>query len=90
MRPRKSWRMNEQNLVRVNDILSELTKQLGPLERQAETARVYLKKKEELKTCDVNMFLMEMERIKSQRIWMKTEEKALCVRRGDPGDEIRL
>ena len=55
-----------QNLVRVNDILSELTKQLGPLERQAETARVYLKKKEELKTCDVNMFLMEMERIKSQ------------------------
>lgn len=55
-----------QNLVRVNDILSELTKQLGPLERQAETARVYLKKKEELKACDVNMFLMEMERIKSQ------------------------
>lgn len=55
-----------QNLVRVNDILSELTKQLGPLERQAEAAKVYLKKKEQLKTYDVNMFLLEMERIKGQ------------------------
>ena len=32
----------QQNLVRVTDILSELTKQLGPLERQSETARIYL------------------------------------------------
>lgn len=53
-----------QNLVRVNDILSELTKQLGPMERQAETAKIYLKKKEELKAYDVNMFLMEMDRIR--------------------------
>lgn len=54
----------QQNLVRVTDILSELTRQLGPLERQSETARVYLKKKEELKLLDVNMFLMELERIR--------------------------
>ena len=38
-----------QNLVRVNDILSELEKQVGPLERQSEKAREYLKRKEELK-----------------------------------------
>ena len=38
----------QQNLVRVNDILSELTRQLEPLERQSETAKIYLKKKEEL------------------------------------------
>ena len=56
----------KQNLQRINDILSELTRQLGPLERQAETARQYLKKKEELKSLDVNMFLLEMERIKTQ------------------------
>ena len=36
----------QQNLVRVNDILAELTRQVGPLERQAEHAKVYLKKKE--------------------------------------------
>ena len=38
-----------QNLTRVNDILAELEKQIGPLERQSETARIYLKMKEELK-----------------------------------------
>lgn len=53
----------KQNLVRVNDILAELTRQLGPMERQAETARIYLKKKEELKTLDVNLFLLDYERI---------------------------
>ena len=38
----------KQNLVRVNDILSELEKQVGPLEKQSEGAKVYLRKKEEL------------------------------------------
>lgn len=56
----------KQNLVRVNDILSELEKQIGPLERQSETAKVYLKKKEELKTLDVNVFLLENARLKEQ------------------------
>lgn len=51
-----------ENLIRVNDILTELERQIGPLEKQSEAAKIYLKKKEELKTLDVNMFLMEMER----------------------------
>ncbi len=52
-----------QNLLRVNDILAELEKQRGPLERQSEKAREFLKKKEELKTYDINMFLLETARI---------------------------
>ena len=56
----------KQNLVRVNDILSELEKQIGPLEKQSETAKIYLKKKEELKTLDVNMFLLENNRLQEQ------------------------
>ena len=63
----------QQNLVRVTDILSELTRQLCPLERQSETARVYLKKKEELKILDVNMYLAESAHIKEQL--KETEEK---------------
>lgn len=56
----------KQNLLRVNDILSELEKQIGPLEKQSETAKIYLKKREELKTLDVNMFLLENNRLQEQ------------------------
>ena len=56
----------KQNLVRVNDILSELEKQTGPLEKQSEKARIYLRKKEELKTLDVNVFLVENISIREQ------------------------
>ncbi len=49
------------NLVRVNDILSELEKQGGPLGKQSEKARQYLLLKENLKTNDINAFLLEME-----------------------------
>ncbi len=56
----------KQNLVRVKDILSELEKQIGPLEKQSETAKIYLKKREELKTLDVNMFLLENNRLQEQ------------------------
>ncbi len=56
----------KQNLVRVNDILSELEKQIGPLEKQSDKAKIYLKKKEELKVLDVNVFLMENVHIKEQ------------------------
>lgn len=56
----------KQNLIRVNDILSELEKQIGPLEKQSEKARIYLKKKEELKALDVNVFLLENRRLQEQ------------------------
>ena len=62
----KKLEEEQQNLTRVNDILSELSRQLGPLERQSETAKIYLKKKDELKQLDINMFLLEMEHSKSQ------------------------
>ncbi len=52
------------NLTRITDILSELEKQLEPLEKQSEIAKVYLKNKERLKTLDVNIFLMDNERLK--------------------------
>ena len=64
-----------QNLVRVNDILSELTRQLGPMERQAEKAKVYLKKKEELKIYDVNMFLTDMQQLKTDLEAAKNKQK---------------
>lgn len=67
-----------QNLLRVNDILAELEKQRGPLEKQSETAKEYLKKKEELKAYDINMFLLETARLKEQ---IKDIEEKLAVTR---------
>ncbi len=61
------------NLVRVNDILSELEKQVKPLEVQSEKAKEYLKLKEELKTNDINVFLLELESIKTKTA--ENEEK---------------
>ena len=51
------------NLVRVNDILSELEKQVGPLQVQSEKAKEYLDYKADLKKYDVNAFLLESDRI---------------------------
>ena len=56
----------KQNMLRINDILTELEKQIGPLEKQSEKAKIYLKQKEELKTLDVNMFLLENNRLRGQ------------------------
>ena len=70
----------KQNLVRVNDILAELEKQTGPLERQSEKAKIYLKKKEALKTLDVNVFLLENMRVRKQ---LEEVEGKLHIAGGD-------
>ncbi len=59
----KKLEQEKENLTRVNDILSELETRVGPLEEQSRVARDYLQKKEELKNLDVNMFLMEIDRL---------------------------
>lgn len=69
----KKLEEEQQNLVRVTDILSELTRQLTPLEKQAETAKIYLGKREALKELDVNLFLAENEHTES--LLKELEEK---------------
>ncbi|SFP89318.1 condensin subunit Smc [Butyrivibrio proteoclasticus] len=64
------------NLTRLSDILSELEKQVGPLEKQSEVAKEYLKLRERLKTLDVNMFLVEN---KSQRQQLEDAENNLGI-----------
>ena len=60
----KSLEAERDNLSRVNDILYELEKQVGPLQKQSETARKYLLFKDELKKLDINAFFLEMEHLK--------------------------
>ncbi len=61
----KKLEQERANLVRVSDILSELERQTGPLEKQSETAKSYLQMKEELKRLDVNIFLIDNENAKA-------------------------
>lgn len=74
------------NLVRVSDILSELEKQVGPLERQSRAAREYLQLKDSLKICDANLFLMETEGTGKQ---LEEVEKRQQILSGDMEDTGR-
>lgn len=62
----KSLDSESQNLIRINDILAELEKQVGPLARQSEKAKEYLKLKEILKRYEVNLFLLEAGSVKKE------------------------
>ncbi|MEG1596575.1 MAG: chromosome segregation protein SMC [Lachnospiraceae bacterium] len=62
----KKLESEQANLVRVNDILGEQEKQLLPLLKQSESAKIYIQKKEELKEYEVNLFLMEIDRMETQ------------------------
>ncbi len=81
-----------QNMVRVEDILAELEKQVGPLKKQSETAREYLRLREELKTYEVNLFLNETETLKTQLADLTEKEGIvsadLAETRGE-SDQIR-
>ena len=68
------------NLVRISDILTELEKQVGPLEWQSRSAREYLQLKEELKICDANQFLLDTENTQGQ---LKTVENRRRLLSGD-------
>ena len=61
----KKLESDHDNLVRVSDILQELSKQVEPLRKQSETAEKYLKLRDEVKALDLNLFLLQSEASKS-------------------------
>ncbi len=55
----------QENLNRALDVLAEQEKQLGPLKKQAENAKLYLGFKEQLKTLEVNVYVNQYENASS-------------------------
>lgn len=62
----KNLEAESQNLLRVEDILTELEKQVGPLEEQSEKAKEYLRLKEALKGYEVGLFRMDYESLQQE------------------------
>lgn len=56
----------EENLVRVGDIVSELSAQVEPLYKQSQKAREYLDLREENEKLEVNLFIQTVERLKRE------------------------
>lgn len=73
----KALEVERQNLSRVNDILSELEKQVGPLERQSKKARQYLLFRDKLKLLEANYFFLENQ--KKTREKQETEKNLSIV-----------
>lgn len=68
---RKKESMNKlnatyENIARVEDIIEELERQIEPLKRQSEDAKIYLELKKQLKILDVNYILDQMHSIKNE------------------------
>ena len=73
----KNLEKERKNLVRITDILNEIESRLEPLERQSKNAKKYLSIYEDLKKLDVNLFIIENDKIRSLK--EKTENKISLV-----------
>ena len=62
----KKLELTKQNLLRINDIISELENQLEPLKVQSEIARKYLRLKEELKELEVNVCINNIDKLREK------------------------
>ena len=62
----KKLEKTNDNLTRVNDIMTELAGQLEPLKNQSEKAKKYLKLRDELKEIEVNAAVVSIDKFKSE------------------------
>ena len=67
----------QDNLYRVEDILSGLEERVEPLRKQSEAAREYLQLRDELKILELNVFLVRTERYEARIKELKASVEAL-------------
>ena len=58
----------EQNLVRINDIITEVKRQINSIERQAKKAERYKERYEELKAVELKLSRIELEILKEKNV----------------------
>lgn len=65
------------NLTRVNDIISEIDRQMGPLKKQAENAKKYLEYKGVLKDLEMNAYVYQYENASDIKAKINTKLDAI-------------
>ncbi len=56
----------EENLLRINDKIEELEMQVGPLKKQSETAKRYLKLRDELRIQEISVWMTTLDKLHEQ------------------------
>lgn len=79
----KKLEQTKLNLLRINDILSEIETNLDPLRIQAEKARQFLDLREELKSIEVGLFLYNIQNYKEKLEQVVSDEGILAAQRDD-------
>lgn len=65
------------NLVRIEDICTEIERQMGPLKKQAEDAKKYLEYKGQLKDLEVNAYVYQYENANDVKDQIKQKMQAI-------------
>jgi len=66
-----------ENIARVNDIVLEIERQMGPLKRQAENAKAYLQFKDQLKDLEINTYIFQFENAQNVKDQISLKIKAI-------------
>ena len=72
----KKLENTKQNLIRINDIVTEIENQLGPLEIQSEKAKLFLELREKLKYLEIGLFISNIQKnkVKLEEVIKQSEE----------------
>ena len=73
----KKLEQTKLNLLRINDILTEIEGNLEPLQMQADKAKKYLNLKEELKNIEVGLFVYNIEKYKQALEELTSDEEIM-------------
>ncbi len=79
----------ERNLVRVKDIISEVNKQLRPLERQARQAKEYQELATSIRELSIRLLVAELEELKEQWENRREEEERLVRRLEETSGRVK-
>ena len=73
----KKLEQTKLNLLRINDILSEIEQNLEPLRNQSDKAKKFLSLKEELKEIEIGLFLYNIEKYKQNLEQIAQDEEIM-------------